>query len=62
MLFYYGVLRHLYFGIFNLAQLLSDYYSGRNTGVWNRRAKIGNLKELNEICNYPMQNDLATSE
>jgi ATP-dependent exoDNAse (exonuclease V) alpha subunit len=46
----------------NLAQLLSEYYTNRNTGAWSRKAKIGNLKEFNEICNYLMQNNLTTPE
>ena len=44
----------------NLAQLLSEYYTNRNAGAWSRKAKIGNLKEFNEICNYLMQNKLTT--
>ena len=46
----------------NLAHLLSDYYSGRNAGAWSQKAKIGNLKEFNEIVNYLMQNKLTTPE
>ena len=46
----------------NLAQLLSEYYASRSTGAWSRKAKIGNLKEFNEICNYLMQNKLTTPE
>ena len=46
----------------NLAQLLSEYYTSRSAGAWSRKAKIGNLKEFNEICNYLMQNDLTTPE
>ena len=46
----------------NLAHLLSEYYSGRNAGAWSQKAKIGNLKEFNEICNYLMQNKLTTPE
>ena len=46
----------------NLAQLLSEYYTSRSTGAWSRKAKIGNLKEFNEICNYLMQNNLTTPE
>lgn len=46
----------------NLAQLLSDYYSGRNARAWSQKAKIGNLKEFNEILNYLMQNKLTTPE
>ena len=46
----------------NLAQLLSEYYTNRSTGAWSRKAKIGNLKEFNEICNYLMQNNLTTPE
>lgn len=46
----------------NLAQLLSEYYSGRNAGAWSQKAKIGNLKEFNEIVNYLMQNKLTTPE
>ena len=46
----------------NLAHLLSDYYSGRNAGAWSQKAKIGNLKEFNEIVNYLMQNKLTTTE
>ena len=46
----------------NLAQLLSEYYTNRSAGAWSRKAKIGNLKEFNEICNYLMQNNLTTPE
>ena len=46
----------------NLAQLLSEYYTNRSTGAWSRKAKIGNLKEFNEICNYLVQNNLTTPE
>ena len=46
----------------NLAQILSEYYSGRNAGAWSQKAKIGNLKEFNEICNYLIQNKLTTPE
>lgn len=46
----------------NLAQLLSEYYTNRNAGAWSQKAKIGNLKEFNEICNYLMQNKLTTPE
>ena len=46
----------------NLAHLLSDYYSGRNAGAWSQKAKIGNIKEFNEIVNYLMQNKLTTPE
>ena len=46
----------------NLAQLLSEYYTSRSAGAWSRKAKIGNLKEFNEICNYLMQNNLTTPE
>ena len=46
----------------NLAQILSEYYSGRNAGAWSQKAKIGNLKEFNEIVNYLMQNKLTTPE
>ncbi len=46
----------------NLAQILSDYYSGRSAGAWSQKAKIGNLKEFNEIVNYLMQNKLTTPE
>ena len=46
----------------NLAQLLSEYYTSRSAGAWSRKAKIVNLKEFNEICNYLMQNDLTTPE
>ena len=46
----------------NLAHLLSNYYSGRNAGAWSQKAKIGNLKEFNEIVNYLMQNKLTTPE
>lgn len=46
----------------NLALLLSEYYTNRSTGAWSRKAKIGILKEFNEICNYLMQNELATPE
>lgn len=46
----------------NLAHLLSDYYSGRKAGAWSQKAKIGNLKEFNEIVNYLMQNKLTTPE
>ena len=42
----------------NLAQLLSEYYTNRNARAWSQRAKIGNLKEFNEIVNYLMQNKL----
>ena len=48
--------------ISNLAQLLSEYYTNRNTGAWSQKAKIGNFKELNEICNYLMLNKLTTPE
>ena len=44
----------------NLAQLLSEYYTNRNAGAWSQKAKIGNLKEFNEIVNYLMQNKLTT--
>lgn len=44
----------------NLAQLLSEYYTNRNTGTWSQKAKIGNLKEFNEIVNFLMQNKLTT--
>jgi ATP-dependent exoDNAse (exonuclease V) alpha subunit len=46
----------------NLAQLHSEYYTNRNAGAWSQKAKIGNLKEFNEICNYLMQNNLTTPE
>ena len=46
----------------NLAQLLSEYYTNRNAGAWSQKAKIGNLKEFNEIVNYLMQNKLTTPE
>lgn len=46
----------------NLAQLLSEYYTNCNAGAWSQKAKIGNLKEFNEICNYLMQNKLTTPE
>ena len=46
----------------NLAQLLSKYYTNRNAGAWSQKAKIGNLKEFNEIVNYLMQNKLTTPE
>ena len=46
----------------NLAQLLSEYYTDRNAGAWSQKAKIGNLKEFNEIVNYLMQNKLTTPE
>ena len=46
----------------NLAQLLSEYYTNRSTGAWSRKAKIGNLKKFNEICNYLMQNNLTAPE
>ena len=46
----------------NLAQLLSEYYTNRNAGAWSQKAKIGNLKEFNEICNYLIQNKLTTPE
>ena len=41
---------------------LSEYYTNRNAGAWSQKAKIGNLKEVNEICNYLMQNKLTTPE
>ncbi len=37
-------------------------YTNRNARAWSQKAKIGNLKELNEICNYLMQNNLTTPE
>lgn len=43
-------------------QLLSEYYTNRNAGAWSQKAKIGNLKEFNEIINYLMQNKLTTPE
>ena len=46
----------------NLAQLLSEYYTNRNAGAWSQKAKIGNLKEFNEIVNYLIQNKLTTPE
>ena len=46
----------------NLAQMLSEYYTSRNAGAWSQKAKIGNLKEFNEIVNYLMQNKLTTPE
>ena len=46
----------------NLAQLLSEYYTNRNARAWSQKAKIGNLKEFNEIVNYLMQNKLTTPE
>ena len=46
----------------NLAQLLSEYYTNRNAGAWSQKAKIGNIKEFNEIVNYLMQNKLTTPE
>ena len=46
----------------NLAQLLSKYYTNRNAGAWSQKAKIGNLKEFNEIVNYLMENKLTTPE
>ena len=46
----------------NLAQLLSEYYTNRNAGAWSQKAKIGNLKEFNEIVNYLMENKLTTPE
>lgn len=46
----------------NLAQLLSEYYTNRNAGAWSQKAKIGNLKEFNEIVTYLMQNKLTTPE
>ena len=44
----------------NLAQLLSEYYTNCHAGAWSQKAKIGNLKEFNEIVNYLMQNKLTT--
>ena len=46
----------------NLAQLLSDYYSGRNANAWSQKAKVSNLKEFSEIINYLSENDLTTPE
>ncbi|MBD8933090.1 MAG: mobilization protein [Lachnospiraceae bacterium] len=46
----------------DLAQLLSEYYTNRNAGAWSQNAKIGNLKEFNEIVNYLMENKLTTPE
>ena len=46
----------------NLAQMLSEYYTSHNAGAWSQKAKIGNLKEFNEIVNYLMQNKLTTPE
>lgn len=46
----------------NLAQLLSEYYTRRNTGAWSQKAKTGNLKEFNQTANFLMQNKLYTVE
>ena len=46
----------------DLAQLLSEYYTNRNSRAWSQKAKIGNLKEFNEIVNYLMENKLTTPE
>lgn len=46
----------------NLAELLGDYYNNLSIGASYQKAKIGNLKDFNEICTYLMQNNLTTSE
>ena len=46
----------------SLAQLLSDYYTNRNTNAWSQKAKVSNLKEFSEIINYLTENNLTTLE
>ncbi len=46
----------------NLAQILGEYYSERNAGAWSQRAKVQNLKEFNEVCNYLLQHNLTSLE
>ena len=44
----------------DLATLLRDYYTQRNAGAFSQRAKIGNLKDMNETFNYLRANEIYT--
>ena len=49
----------------NLFSLLQDYFNQRNAGAYSQRAKVNNLKEYSELCQYLLDKgitDITTLE
>jgi hypothetical protein len=44
-----------------LAELITDYYNGRNAGAWSLNAKLGNLKSMSQMVLYLQENGLRTA-
>ena len=42
----------------DLISLLQDYYDRRNAGAYSQKARINNLKEMNTLFNYLMENGI----
>lgn len=46
----------------DLVSLLQAYYDRRNTGAYSQKAKVNNLKEMNTLFNYLMENGIHNLE
>ena len=46
----------------DLISLLQAYYDRRNTGAYSQKAKVNNLKEMNTLFNYLMENGIHNLE
>ena len=49
----------------NLFSLLQDYFNQRNAGAYSQRARVNNLKEYSELCQYLLDHgitDITTLE
>ena len=44
----------------DLVEIITDYYSNRNSGAWSVYAKVGNLKNMSQLVNYVRENNLHT--